>query len=237
MDTPTPSNEKHPRLLITAGPTHEPIDAVRYLGNRSSGRVGAAIADAADARGWPTRLLMGPSARLPLSTGVRVERFTSTADLQALLREHLPWCDILIMAAAVSDYRPIVPESVLQTKWRRGDGPISLDLVPTPDLLAGCVQDKREDQILVGFALEPQSQLTDSARSKLERKQIDYIVANPLETMDAEHIAATLFRRGGEAIASTDGKVTKPDFAHWLLDQFAPILSIPHRSHADRTSI
>lgn len=237
MDTPNPHHTDPPRLLITAGPTHEPIDAVRYLGNRSSGRVGTAIADAADARGWPTRLLLGPSARLPTSPGVHIERFVSTADLQALLREHLPWCDILIMAAAVSDYRPAVPESALQTKWRRGDGPISLDLVPTPDLLAGCVQDKREDQVLVGFALEPQSQLTDSARSKLERKQIDYIVANPLETMDAEHIAATLFRRGGEAIASTDGKVTKPEFAGWLLDQLTPIMANAHRSHADRTSI
>ncbi|USN98414.1 MAG: hypothetical protein H6810_09570 [Phycisphaeraceae bacterium] len=223
------------RLLITAGPTHEPIDAVRYIGNRSSGRVGAAVAQAAATCKWDVRLLMGPAPTVPPANGIEIIRFRSTADLERLLAEHLPWCDLLIMAAAVSDYTPRV-EADATGKWKRGDGPISLELVPTPDLLAGCAARRRPDQVLVGFALEPRNRLTASARAKLERKDIDFIVANPLETMDSDAIAATLFRRGGEAVSSTDGPITKPEFARWLLDLLAPAVADSARSHADRTA-
>lgn len=216
-------NTTSPRLLVTAGPTHEPIDAVRFLGNRSSGRVGSAIADEAARRGWPVRVLMGPAARLPESPGVEVTRFQSTADLEALLAEHLPWCDLLIMAAAVSDYRPVTPAGASDGKLRRGKGPITLTLEPTPDLLAGCAARRDDHQTLVGFALEPRNRLADSARAKLDRKDIDYIVANPLETMDAGSIAATLFERGGQAVASTDGEIGKTEFAAWLLDQLETV--------------
>lgn len=224
-----------PNILITAGPTHEPIDAVRFIGNRSSGRVGATLADDAARRGWKVTLLLGPVARSPESPAVRILRFTSTADLQALLHKHLPDADLLVMAAAVADFRPILPEGAPLGKIRRNSGPLSLPLEPTPDLLAECAERRRADQVLVGFALEPRNRLTDSARAKLERKHIDYIVANPLETMDAETIAATLFKRGGEAVASTDGAISKPEFARWLLDQLEPILDEirrrqPHRA-------
>ena len=222
------------RLLITAGPTHEPIDAVRFLGNRSSGRVGVALCDAAADLGWDVRLLMGPSPARPASASVEVIGFRSVSDLDTLLREHLAWCDVLIMAAAVSDYTPDIDPDTRAGKWRRGKGPVTLRLVPTPDLLAGCAGRRREDQILVGFALEPRSRLTDSARAKLERKNIDYIVANPLETMDADSISATLFRRGGEAVSSTDGTMSKPEFAAWLLGLLEPAAAEARRSHADR---
>ena len=116
------------RLLITAGPTHEPIDAVRFLGNRSSGRVGSSLAEAAADLGWEVRLLMGPHAVIPEHGGIDIIRFQSTSDLQALLNEHLPWCDLLIMAAAVSDFTPVVPDGAEDTKWRRGAGSLTLEL-------------------------------------------------------------------------------------------------------------
>lgn len=223
-----------PHLLITAGPTHEPIDAVRFLGNRSSGRVGSALAKAAAARGWRVRLLIGPMTTPPEADGIEVIRFQSTSDLENLLTEHLDWCDALVMAAAVSDYRPKVEVDAKTGKWRRGDGPVHLELVPTPDLLAGCARNRCEHQTLVGFALEPRNRLTASARAKLERKDIDYIVANPLETMDSGSIAATLFRRGGEAVSSTDGEISKTEFAEWLLDLLEPVIHESAGSHADR---
>jgi len=222
-------------VLITAGPTHEPIDAVRYLGNRSSGRVGVALAEEAASRGWQVRILMGPLARLPGSPGIEIHRFESTADLEALLIEHLPETDLLIMAAAVADFRPVVPEGTREGKWRRGKGPVTLHLEPTPDLLAGCAARRRDDQTLVGFALEPRHRLTDSAREKLERKAIDFIVGNPLETMDSDSIAATLFQRGGEAVASTDGQVGKGEFARWLFDQLEPVVAKATRRQTHRT--
>jgi phosphopantothenoylcysteine decarboxylase/phosphopantothenate--cysteine ligase len=207
------------RLLITAGPTHEPIDAVRFIGNRSSGRVGTALAETAADKGWDVRLLMGPYAMVPEHGKIDITRFQSTADLEELLEKHLPWCDMLIMAAAVSDFTPVVPEDCQETKWRRGDDAPVLELRPTPDLLKGCSERARDDQTLVGFALEPDETLVSSALRKLERKDIDFIVANPLETMDADRIAATIYARGGEAIASTDGPISKQTFATWLLDQ------------------
>lgn len=229
-------NTTRPKLLITAGPTHEPIDAVRYLGNRSSGRIGSALADDAARRGWPVRLLMGPAAQLPVSPDVEVIRYQSTSDLEALLAEHLPWCDLLIMAAAVSDFRPVIEDGAEGGKWRRGKETVSLELEPTPDLLAGCSARAAEHQTLVGFALEPRSRLTDSARAKLERKNIDFIVANPLETMDAGSIAATLFARGGQAVASTDGEIGKPEFATWLLDQLQAADEARHTSSSNSRS-
>lgn len=98
-----------PRLLVTAGPTREPIDSVRFLSNRSSGRMGAAIAAAAASRGWPTTLLLGPVGELSLPDTVGVARFTTTDDLAAELDSRWPHHDILIMAAAVADYRPVLP--------------------------------------------------------------------------------------------------------------------------------
>lgn len=204
------------RLLITAGPTHEPIDDVRYLGNRSSGRLGAALADHAAALGWDTTLLLGPTHLTPSDSRVRTIRFRTTADLQALLARHLPDCDILIMAAAVADYRPKPADPSAQGKIHRSDQTLILELEPTPDLLAECSRRRAKGQLLVGFALEPRERLMDSARSKLARKGLDFIVANPLETMDAPDIEATLLGADG-SVRTTPGRIPKADFAPWLL--------------------
>jgi len=224
------------RLLITAGPTHEPIDAVRFLGNRSSGRLGSALAEVAADRNWKVRLLMGPHAIIPEHKGIEIIRFQSTADLESLLQDHLPWCDTLIMAAAVSDFTPVVPEDAGLTKWRRGAESLTLELRPTPDLLKGCAKRARPDQNLVGFALEPADRLESSALAKLERKDIDFIVANPLNTMDADSINATVFQRGGIRLDATNGAVSKHEFALWLLDLLDDAMAATTRSADHRTA-
>lgn len=215
-----------PRLLITAGPTYEPIDAVRFIGNRSSGRLGSALADHALRAGWKVTLLLGPNAVLPEDDGVEVVRFLSCRDLELLLQEHLPHCDTLVMAAAVADYRPIPEEMNLEGKRKRQAGEMSIRLEGTPDLLAGCSKNAREDQLLVGFALEPRERLVESALSKLGRKNIDLIVANPLETMDADSIEAMLIgnpSKGLDLTIETPGIITKPAFADWLIEQITPL--------------
>lgn len=214
QQTPPPQT---PRLLITAGPTHEPIDAVRYIGNRSTGRLGVAVAEAAAQRGWRVTLLLGPTPLTTADTAIRVLRFQTTADLEALLQKHLPACDVLVMAAAVADYRPRRPAGADGQKWRRTGETMVLELDPTPDLVAGCAQRRRPGQTLVAFALEPEAELMASARAKLARKGVDAIVANPLETMESDSIRATLVCRDGSEVA-TDGRIPKTLFADWLLD-------------------
>ena len=217
-----------PRLLLTAGPTYEPLDAVRFIGNRSSGKLGSLLADAADARDWDVRLLLGPNAIAPKRPGVQVVRFESTADLQAALEEHLGWCDCLVMAAAVADYRPCKSLTKPDGKHRRTGDSMHIELVSTPDLLAKCAGERRDDQLLVGFALEPRDEMLESAHRKLKKKDIDLIVANPLETMDGDTIEARLIGskpRGFDIDASTPGAVCKSDFAPWLLDHLTPIIA------------
>lgn len=221
--TPTSPNL---HLLVTAGPTYEPIDAVRFIGNRSSGRLGSALADEAARRGWAVTLLLGPNAVTPTDPGVRVVRFQSTADLQARLAEFLPRCDVLVMAAAVADYRPAPDEIDPLGKRRRSKEGMTLRLEATPDLLFGCSSQSRSDQLLVGFALEPRDQLMASARAKLARKSIDLIVANPLETMDSPTIQAWLLgnaERGLTLEVTTGDPIPKDRFAAWLLDHLTPL--------------
>jgi phosphopantothenoylcysteine decarboxylase/phosphopantothenate--cysteine ligase len=206
------------RVLITAGPTHEPIDAVRYIGNRSSGRMGVALARAAAERGWAVTLLLGPVGSVPsFEPGgrVRVERFTTCEDLRRLLRAALPTADLLIMAAAVADFTPAVVSA--GGKRRRGEGPFTLELRPTPDLLAEAAAGRRPGQTLVGFALEAREELLGRAEEKLRRKGVDYVVANPLETMDAESVEAVVIAADGRR-TPTPGVMPKARFAAWLLD-------------------
>ncbi|MBL8745807.1 MAG: phosphopantothenoylcysteine decarboxylase [Phycisphaerae bacterium] len=203
------------RILITAGPTYEPIDEVRFIGNRSSGRLGVAVASEALRRGWIVTLLLGPNAADP-EPGVHVRRFRTTADLEGLLREEFPKCDVLVMAAAVADYRPVGGGA--GGKIRRSEGGLRIELEPTPDLLAGVAKSRQPGQVIVGFALEPRERLMESAREKILRKGIDAIVANPLETMDSPEIEAVLIRRDGTSEA-TPGRVDKGVFAAWLIDR------------------
>jgi phosphopantothenoylcysteine decarboxylase/phosphopantothenate--cysteine ligase len=198
-------------MLITAGPTHEPIDAVRYIANRSSGRLGIALAEAARDAGWEVTLLLGP-VPTPDLPGVAVRSFASTADLAALLDKCFAQCDVLIMAAAVADYRP--RQGVLG-KWPRAREHVQLELEPTPDLVAGCAARKRAGQRIIGFALDESAQLAARAQAKLAAKQLDAIVANPLETMGADEIRATIYAANG-AVLTRPG-TSKREFARWLI--------------------
>lgn len=205
------------RVLITAGPTHEPIDSVRFIANRSSGRMGIALAEAAAQLGWEVTLLLGPvSGSQSVNNRVRVDRFRTCEDLQRLLGAHADKADILIMAAAVADYRPKPNPAMSGGKFRRTGGPITLELESTPDLLAGVSATRRADQLFVGFALEPRAELLASAEAKLKRKEIDLVVANPLETMDSPTVEAVVLAADG-SVEHTDGVLSKTDFAHWLL--------------------
>lgn len=205
------------RILITAGPTHEPIDAVRFLGNRSSGRMGLALAAEAIRRGLETTLLLGPVQGVQLPPGVEVHRFTTCEDLRVLLKAHAPATDILIMAAAVADYRPALRTVLPNAKFRRGDGPKSIELEPTPDLIAQVAAGRRPGQFLVAFALEPADEVVSSAHAKLRRKGVDLVVGNPLQTMDSDAVEAVVVDpQGGEI--RTPGTMHKREFAPWLMD-------------------
>lgn len=199
-------------MLITAGPTHEPIDAVRYLANRSSGRLGFALAVAARDAGWNVTLLLGPVAAEP-PTGITTTRYTSTADLAELLAQHFPQNDVLIMAAAVADYRP---SRVSAGKLLRAGEKRLLELEPTPDLVAACAAQRRTNQQIVAFALEEPAMLEQRATEKLARKNVDAIVANPLRTMGAADIEPLLFTSAGRTTPPV-AKMDKPAFARWLI--------------------
>ncbi len=214
---PTTTPRRPRRILITAGPTHEPIDAVRFLGNRSSGRAGVALADEAAGRGWTVTLLLGPVSRTPSDSRIQTLRFRTCSDLQALLKEATAECDVLVMAAAVADYRPKVNPEFFGGKFRRKNENLTLELEPTPDLLAEVAGRRRPGQLMVGFALEPRDELLASARAKLERKKIDLVVGNPLETMDSETIDAVVLGRDGFE-TRTPGTISKAAFAGWLMD-------------------
>lgn len=201
--------------LVTLGPTHEPVDDVRFLGNRSSGRLGVEIARALANRGCRVGVLAGPCQPPELASLPEVQRFRTAEELRTLLDRTWPSCDLLVMAAAVADWRPVSPG---RGKWRRSDGPMRLDLEPVPEIL-GALR-SRPDQFVVGFALEPAEDLMRSAAAKLQRKRADCIVANPLQTMDAADIDGTLVWPDGRADSA--GTLPKPAFAEWLSDRILP---------------
>lgn len=200
------------RVLITAGPTHEPIDRVRYIANRSSGAMGLALAEAARDAGGDVTLLLGPVAADP-PTGIATRPYTSSKDLTAELDRCFKDCDVLIMAAAVADYRP---KTYADGKLPRTAQAMTIELEPVPDLVAHCAATKRPDQRIVGFALEEPQVLQERATQKLHRKGLDAIVANPLQTMGAADIEATLILANGATL--TPGPRPKAEFAKWLMD-------------------
>lgn len=178
--------------------------------------MGVALADEAARRGLSVTLLLGPAAVTSSDSRVKLRRFRTCEDLRDLLREETPSADILVMAAAVADYRPKVDPRFFGGKFRRMNTPLTLEIEPTPDLLAEVAKSRRTDQLMVGFALEPREELIASAMSKMERKAIDMVVANPLETMDSPTVEATVLYRDGRSV-STPGKMTKEKFAPWVL--------------------
>lgn len=160
------------KLVVTAGPTRERWDAVRYLSNRSSGKMGFALAAEAVKRGADAVLVSGPAA-LADPPGVRVVRVESAAEMYEAVKSEWADADALVMAAAVADYRPADP---LARKRKKGDGPLAVELERTTDILADLGKDKGH-RILVGFAAETE-EVVERAKDKLERKGLDLIVAN-----------------------------------------------------------
>ena len=214
---PSPTSRPGLRAIVAFGPTHEPIDDVRFIGNRSSGRMGAAIAGALREAGCTVTAVRGPGA--PEAAGCRDKRFRTAADLLSTLRAEWPAHDLLVMAAAVADFRPAAP---LEGKLRRESGPMELRLEPTQDILSGLAGTRRPDQYVVGFALERPEELVASARAKLERKRADAVVANPLETMDAADVDARVLLADGGMLAPAAGRMAKDAFARWLVGELLP---------------
>jgi phosphopantothenoylcysteine decarboxylase/phosphopantothenate--cysteine ligase len=167
------------RVLVTAGGTREPIDPVRYIGNRSSGRQGVAIAEAAAQRGATVELI-GANLEVPPPAGVKLTEVSSADDLAAAATVSAGHADIIIMAAAVADYRPETTAEAKIKKEAQGDR-MRIDLVKNPDILAGLASTRRRGQIIVGFAAETEpddSELLALGRAKILRKGADYLVLN-----------------------------------------------------------
>ena len=167
------------RFLITAGPTREPIDPVRYLSNRSSGKMGYAIAEAAIDAGHEVILLSGPVNLDPPRDTELVSVSTSDEMFDAV-HAHLKDRDVLVMCAAVADYKP---KQVSKTKIKKRDANLSLELTPTHDILASLPKQDRQ-YLVVGFAAETEN-VEANARNKLQKKNCDIIVANDVSCADS----------------------------------------------------
>jgi phosphopantothenoylcysteine decarboxylase / phosphopantothenate---cysteine ligase len=169
------------RVLVTAGGTREPIDSVRFLGNSSSGRMGLALAEAARARGAQVTLVSANVA-LPSSPEIVRVPVTTAAELEQACREEFPSCDVLLMAAAVADFRPVAPrEDKIKKAGQTGT---SLELEATDDVLAGLSEQRRPGQTLVGFAAEHGSGAVELGKGKLVQKGLDAIVVNDISRAD-----------------------------------------------------
>lgn len=186
-------------LLVSAGPTRERIDPVRFLSNRSTGKMGYALAAAAIAQGHAVTLVSGPTHLAPPEC-VRLIAVESAADMAEAIRREAPAADVVIMAAAVADYRP---KDSRPHKLKKSPGELTLVLERTEDILAGLGKAKRENQVLVGFAAETQDLLAN-AQAKLVAKNCDWIVANDVAKADrgfaADTNAVTLIARDGRII-------------------------------------
>lgn len=199
------------RILLTAGPTYEPIDPVRFIGNRSSGQMGAALASAAAARGHAVTLILGPVTAAMPSGARRIDVFSSRDMHDAVIRE-FPSHDLLIMAAAVADFRP---KGSRTEKIERG-GTLTIELEATEDIAAAAGRIKRPDQRSVGFSLVERGNLQRS-REKMARKNFDLIVYNPLDTMSSRTIESVLLWPDGRAEELPLRE--KPDFARVLIER------------------
>jgi len=209
------------RVVVTAGPTREAIDPVRVVTNRSSGRMGYALARAAWLRGADVTLVTGPTA-LPLPIGVDVVRVESTADLKSALDRVLPDADVLLMAAAPADFRPA---KVLDAKAPRAGGALALALEPTDDVLLATAGRRKQGAVLVGFALETRD-APAKAREKLVRKRLDLVVANdasePGAGPEVSTNRVTLVSAEGETALPLQGKDL---VAEAILDRVAALLA------------
>jgi len=225
------------RCLITAGPTREHIDPVRFLSNGSSGRMGYALAAAAATRGWSVDLVSGPVALpSPAGAGVNVRRVVSADEMFAACEPLFARCDVFIAVAAVCDYKPRVMSAEKTKKASADDGAgastgagasakaagITLDLVPTVDILKTLAARKTPRQCVVGFAAETRD-VENYARQKLAEKNLDWIVANdvgkPGIGMDAADNAIVMLSRSGAR--AEFGPAPKEKVAEFILARIA----------------
>jgi phosphopantothenoylcysteine decarboxylase/phosphopantothenate--cysteine ligase len=202
-------------ILITAGPTCEDLDPVRYLTNRSSGKMGYAVAEAAAQRGAKVTLVSGPTALETPQGVVRIDVRTA-AEMHAAVAARFPQCSIAILAAAVADYRPAVSSG---KKLKRGKEAITVELQPTADILASVAKEK-EHRLVVGFAAET-DHVAENARKKLSAKNADLIVANDVTAegagFDLDTNIVTMFAIDGRDLALP--KLAKSEVAQRILDE------------------
>jgi phosphopantothenoylcysteine decarboxylase / phosphopantothenate---cysteine ligase len=210
------------RVLVTAGPTYEDIDPVRYVGNRSSGRMGIAVAAAARSRGAAVTLVLGPSG-VAIPPGLEVVRVRSAAEMYTAVMQALPAQDVVVMAAAVADYTPSTPAA---QKIAKSDGPLTLTLTRTRDILAdlGAARNGAASPVLVGFAAETADAVA-RGRRKLDAKRVDLVVANDVSQAGAgfEHDtnAVTIITRERDVAVPL---LSKAAVAHRILDHVVPLL-------------
>jgi len=206
-------------VLVTAGPTREAVDPVRYLSNRSSGKMGYALAEAALRRGARVILVSGPVALAPPQNAEFVAVRTAE-EMRAAALDRLPQATVVMMAAAVADFRPANPAG---QKIKRGSAPMALQLAPTPDILAEIAAQKG-GRTLVGFAAET-ADLAENARRKLVRKDVDLVVANDVSRQgagfDVDTNIVTLVRRDGTLEELP--QMSKSELASRLLDEVAAL--------------
>ncbi len=213
------------RVVVTAGGTREPLDPVRFLGNRSSGKQGVAIARAAAVRGAEVTLIAANIDDATLTAGLAdVREVGTTAELQDAARAAAGDADVVVMAAAVADYRPDEVADGKIKKEDRGDE-LTLRLVKNPDILAGLTAERRDGQLIVGFAAETEpdrDKLLDLGRAKAARKGVDYLVVNRVgwaEGFGTERNEVVILSGAGDIISEAEG--SKAVVADRLLDVIA----------------
>jgi phosphopantothenoylcysteine decarboxylase/phosphopantothenate--cysteine ligase len=211
------------RILVTAGGTREPLDPVRFIGNRSSGRQGIAIAAAAAARGASVTLI-GANLEVPVPASVQVVPVSSTSELKAAVTSAASQADIIVMAAAVADYRPETVAGDKIKKEATGDR-LSLTLVKNPDILAGLAASRHPGQTIVGFAAETESdpgRLLELGRQKIARKGADYLVLNTVgwsQGFATESNSIVVVNSAGVIVSEATG--SKSSVADRILDLLA----------------
>ena len=217
-------------VLVSAGGTREPIDPVRFIGNRSSGRMGLALAERARARGADVTLVAA-NVGLPSPPGVRRIDVETTAELAAAVGEEFPGCHVLLMAAAVADF---TPEQTSEGKLARaGSGGMELRLSATEDVLAGLAGARTDEQTLVGFAAEHGADAITRAREKLQRKGLDAIVFNDVSRedigFDSPENEVTIVEAGAEHSVPL---ASKAEVADAILDRVEALRSVLHSKGA-----
>jgi len=222
------------RVLVTAGGTREPIDSVRFVGNRSSGRMGYALAREAGRRGAEVTLIAA-NVGLEAPAGVRILRVQTAAELAEACRNELARCDVLLMSAAVADFRPTGPAN---RKFKKDEGVPRIELEPTEDVLRSVAQLRREDQLVVGFAAEHGEDAVELGRGKLESKRLDAIVVNDISQdgvgFDAEENEVTILASdGGERHVA---RSRKEHVARAVLDEVERLRAVKRGADGTRAS-